>query len=182
MLPQFANRPATVKFAEMSIELDFQNMLMWLVKQYFKLFASRRALRCSRNSCRPRCKGQDGQKRMDCYAYEMIYDRAGAIGCAVQLHKQSGPTLRAELSCVTDKEMTDGEPVYKVGVPCGECASGNCDQNLKLCAATQQPLIEGKGTVAAAVPGAMVGMGTTAIGNQVIGAPGSLPTAVQPAA
>jgi hypothetical protein len=105
MLPQFANRPPSVRFGSLQLDLDYQNSLMWLVKQYFKAFASRRALRCSRNSCRPRCRDVDGHKRADCFAYELIYDGAGEIGCAAQLHKQSGSTLKGELVCVTDNEM-----------------------------------------------------------------------------
>uniref|UniRef100_A0A915DVU7 Uncharacterized protein n=1 Tax=Ditylenchus dipsaci TaxID=166011 RepID=A0A915DVU7_9BILA len=94
MLPDYAN--TELKFKDMAIELDLQNLLMWLVKQYFKKFANG-GLRCSKNNCRANCRKRHGT---ECYAFELIHDQAENIGCAVKFHKEGGPILQADLTCV----------------------------------------------------------------------------------
>lgn len=138
------------------VDLDARNLLLWTVRNYLEMFTNQQGLRCENDSCKATClkgthrtRAQPWQRTAQnpadyhCYPYELLYDRAHSIGCAVRFETRQKTHLQAKMVCVMEhqverhgnvRRMMHKHNVYKIGAACSHCEHSHfCDNRTKLC-------------------------------------------------
>ncbi|KAL3098723.1 hypothetical protein niasHT_024477 [Heterodera trifolii] len=139
------------------IELKATDVLLMVVKNYLEMFMGQKGLNCDEKACKATCKLSKRNREMPlkredenpaeyfCYPYELIYDHANSIGCAVHFETKRKTELRAKLVCIMStehghKKMLHHHNVFKVGPSCSNCERNfKCDAKNRLCMKRSNP-------------------------------------------